>query len=146
MAVRRWIPLNEAEVFDRYRFVPETIIFLISLMQDQLTCQSHRNNPLTPLYQVLVLRNRVVLHHHWGHVASVETFFRKSCSSGDMFSADTSRNSFDCLAEMRLLALKTPSIRLQVNSVSILLTFTQLMNSEPDHTYRPTLLQMLYGI
>ncbi|XP_065933899.1 putative nuclease HARBI1 [Magallana gigas] len=46
--------LDEAEVFERYRFVPETIMFLVSLMQDRLTYHSHRNNPLTPLYQVLV--------------------------------------------------------------------------------------------
>ncbi|XP_062605623.1 putative nuclease HARBI1 [Saccostrea cucullata] len=46
--------LNEAEVFDRYRFVPETIMFIVGLIQDQLLYNSQRNNPLTPLYQVLV--------------------------------------------------------------------------------------------
>ncbi|XP_061177041.1 putative nuclease HARBI1 [Saccostrea echinata] len=46
--------LNEAEVFERYRFVPETIMFIVGLIQDQLLYDSQRNNPLTPLYQVLV--------------------------------------------------------------------------------------------
>ncbi|XP_061191662.1 putative nuclease HARBI1 [Saccostrea echinata] len=46
--------LNEAEVFEMYRFVPETIMFIVGLIQDQLLYDSQRNNTLTPLYQVLV--------------------------------------------------------------------------------------------
>lgn len=51
------IPLqtvNETEVLERYGFVPETIMFLVSLMKDQLIYYCHRNDPLAPLYEVLV--------------------------------------------------------------------------------------------
>ena len=46
--------LSNAEVFDRYRFAPETIHYIVGLIHDELSYESRRNNPLTPLYQVLV--------------------------------------------------------------------------------------------
>jgi hypothetical protein len=50
--------LSTVEVFDRYRFVPESILFIVGLLYDELSYGSQRNNPLTPLYQVLVVALR----------------------------------------------------------------------------------------
>jgi hypothetical protein len=46
--------LCEGDIFDRYRFFPATIFFIVDLLKDHLQHNSIRNNPLTPLHQVLV--------------------------------------------------------------------------------------------
>lgn len=46
--------LNDNEIFERYRFFPATIFFIVDLLKDNLQFASRRNNPLTPLHQVLV--------------------------------------------------------------------------------------------
>lgn len=101
--------LNEAGVFDRYWFVPETIMLTASLMRDELIYQSHRNNPKTPLYQVLVAlryfaRGPSILplgtRCSFRKVPQEELWFGLP-----NFFAVMLRNSFDCLAEMKFLAL-----------------------------------------
>ena len=46
--------LSEEDIFDRYRFFPVTIFFIVDLLKDNLMFNTRRNNPLTPLFQVLV--------------------------------------------------------------------------------------------
>lgn len=45
--------LEEEEIFERYRFRPETILYLIGLLPD-LSRPTRRNCPLPPLLQVLL--------------------------------------------------------------------------------------------
>ena len=45
--------LEEEEIFERYRFRPETILYLIGLLPD-LSRPTRRNCPLPPLLQILL--------------------------------------------------------------------------------------------
>ncbi|XP_046544511.1 uncharacterized protein LOC124254709 [Haliotis rubra] len=46
--------MSEESVFARYRFRPETILFIVSLVAGQLRRETARSCPLPPLTQVLV--------------------------------------------------------------------------------------------
>ncbi|XP_062585846.1 putative nuclease HARBI1 [Saccostrea cucullata] len=46
--------LGDGEIFERYRFFPATIFFIVDMLKDNLAFTNLRNNPLTPLHQVLV--------------------------------------------------------------------------------------------
>ena len=46
--------LSEEDIFDRYRFFPVNFFFIVDLLKDNLMFNRRRNNPLTPLFQVLV--------------------------------------------------------------------------------------------
>lgn len=45
--------LDEDDVFERYRFRPLTIVYIVGLLPD-LSCATNRNQPLPPLLQVLL--------------------------------------------------------------------------------------------
>ena len=46
--------LNNIELYDRYRFTREGLIFIEELIRDDICYDSARNNPLSPMEQLLI--------------------------------------------------------------------------------------------
>lgn len=56
--------LDEEEVYDRYRFSPETILFIVHGVSGILQSDTARNRPIPPLVQVLLFLRFVATGAH----------------------------------------------------------------------------------
>ncbi|XP_062587844.1 uncharacterized protein LOC134249523, partial [Saccostrea cucullata] len=56
--------LEEEEIFQRYRFRPATINFLVNGLHMELKTDTNRNSPISPLFQVLLFLRFVATGAH----------------------------------------------------------------------------------
>lgn len=56
--------LDDSEIYQRYRFRPDTIHFLVNGVSDQLVTATKRNSPVPPLLQVLLFLRFVATGAH----------------------------------------------------------------------------------
>lgn len=56
--------LDDFEIYQRYRFRPDTIHFLVNGVSDQLVTATKRNSPVPPLLQVLLFLRFVATGAH----------------------------------------------------------------------------------
>ncbi|XP_061185188.1 uncharacterized protein LOC133193243 [Saccostrea echinata] len=56
--------LEEDEIFQRYRFRPATTHFLVNGLHQELTTDTNRNKPISPLLQVLLFLRFVATGAH----------------------------------------------------------------------------------
>lgn len=72
--------LEEEEVFQRYRFSPASILFILDGIVDLLQADTARNRPIPPLIQVLLFLRFIPTGAHLRLVGH-RVINRKSCES-----------------------------------------------------------------